>query len=82
MQLEKHLIDKLLEVDNLPNLGCVLIEDTKTINNMVTQVTIPIKNNKWIKVDDLTKLGCVLTNTVTRIDKIPYFKSVEKELGA
>lgn len=45
---------------------------------MVTKVTIPIKNNKGIKIEDLTNLGCVLTNTVTRIDEIPYFISVEK----
>lgn len=49
MQLEKHLIDKLLKIDDLSNLGCVLNEDTKTINNMVTQVTIPIKKTNESK---------------------------------
>lgn len=30
MQLEKHLIDGLLKVDDLSNLGCVLNGNTKT----------------------------------------------------
>lgn len=46
MQLEKHPIDGILKVDDLSNLGCVLIGDRNINQNMVTQVTIPIKNNK------------------------------------